>query len=322
VDGSFFWGTNFIYPDTAMNGEQGGLGLAFSPLDLLGLRVSTNFRRAQFTTAAANASSNYPLTGVSLDNWTFSARIASRKLGIFRLAAEPKLAIPASNWCAPVDGASKCGGTFEVSPGLTGLVSVDLPFFRAHVNVGYTWDNSAKVAQIKSSTGQTVYARPSSFDMFALSLSSYDDFAIGVAAEVPLGPVTPYVEWGLDIPVNRAAFSSCKASGGKTCQAISLLPVKGMWQIPDRLGGGLRFDFNEFVRLDLGFEASLTAAGQGMTMPSATATATAEPLPVAGVLLPPPFLIRAALNWQFDLFAKPAAPVSDAAHPAARKDGP
>jgi hypothetical protein len=310
LEGAYFFGTNFIYPDTSLNGGAGQIHLSFSPTDWIGLHVGTSFSYSNLSTQAANASSGFPLSASSLDDIVLSARLAiPRALGPLRLALEPVLGIPASNWCSavsPVTGltGTKCAlSNFVVSPGVTGLVSIDTPHFRAHVNVGYLWDNSGNVAY-RSGTGGQVSNRPTSFDTFALGLSAYDDLSIGVAAEVQAGVVVPYVEWKLDIPVDREHFATCTSSGGKTCAPLPAEFPAALWQVPDRIGAGLRFDLNSRMRLDVGFEASLTEASTRLVpaenAATSTPTKTAEPLGLPGVVLPPPFLLRIAYAFQFD----------------------
>lgn len=234
-----------------------------------------------------------------------------------RFAIEPAIAAPPSTWCTPYEtggklSGSECASTPPfASPSLTGLISVDTKYIRIHLNVGYLWDNSLDGAVTPNSSGAIVAARVSEFDSYALGISSFDDLFIRLAFEAMVGVFNPYVEWNLDIPVDRDHFSGCTPSGGKTCGPAPAEFPAALWQTPDRLGVGARFFINSRMALDIGFEASLTQAAANLSLPatnaSEMASKTASPVAVPGVVLPPPFLLRIGFNWQFDLHLLPSS---------------
>lgn len=318
IEGDLDFGTNFLYPNSNTLGESGRIDLNYAMAEYLGLHIGTSFSHSQITGTTANASTNFPLSGSSLDSWIFSARLAwPHKVGPMRFALEPSIAAPPSTWCTPYESStgahsgSLCASTSPfASPALTGLISVDTKYIRIHLNVGYLWDNSLDGAVTKNSSGAVVAARVSEFDSFALGISGYDDLFVRLAIEAAIGVFNPYVEWNLDIPVNREHFAGCSTSGGKTCGPAPTEFPAAFWQTPDRLGVGARFLINSRMAVDVGFEGSLTQAGANLTLPAKNAetpSKTASPVAVPDVVLPPPFLLRIGFNWQFDLHLLPTS---------------
>jgi outer membrane protein OmpA-like peptidoglycan-associated protein len=103
-------------------------------------------------------------------------------------------------------GVSGSGTSFR----LLGLAEADfrghdrqgLPL-RAHLNVGYFFDNSgalAKAAEVERGT------RITRIERFGLDINRVDQFQLGLGVDGIFGPVRPFVEWNLGAPVNRQGY--------------------------------------------------------------------------------------------------------------------
>jgi outer membrane protein OmpA-like peptidoglycan-associated protein len=92
---------------------------------------------------------------------------------------------------------------------LRGLATLDLDNrikaedripLRAHVNVGYRFDNSGKlVDDVEKRNG----ARISRIQRFGLDINRVDSMLVGVGVEGVFDIVRPFIEWNVDVPVNR-----------------------------------------------------------------------------------------------------------------------
>ncbi len=92
---------------------------------------------------------------------------------------------------------------------LRGLATVDLNNkkkkedripLRAHLNLGYTFDQSGKLVEsIENQQGHRI----TRIERFGLGINRVDSFTIGVGAEGMFDIVRPFLEWTIDVPVNR-----------------------------------------------------------------------------------------------------------------------
>jgi len=79
---------------------------------------------------------------------------------------------------------------------------------RAHANLGYLFDNSAQVVKDLETTappdgrGQPIER----VERFGLGLSRVDSFQIGLGVEYLADIFRPFVEWTIDVPVNRQGY--------------------------------------------------------------------------------------------------------------------
>lgn len=117
---------------------------------------------------------------------------------------------------------------------------------RAHVNVGYFFDNSAQVisdleeAPPPEGRGGERVTR---IERYGLGISRVDAFQIGLGTEYIHPFVRPFIEWTLDIPVNRQGYE-CVISDPtnvRTSSADQCLKLAGgLATSPSRLSFGAR----------------------------------------------------------------------------------
>ncbi len=275
ANADFSFGGDFLYPGASESGQAMNLALSYQALDFLAVGLDTSFGRASLSSATANTGSAWPLSASTGTDFGLNARLTSGPLGIARLGLVASVDLPAA---AP-------GSDRAASPGLLAVATIDTPQVKLHFNAGYKWDNSEN----------TLKGTWSGFDAFALGVSRYDDLRVALAAEVPFNQVVPYAEWALDVPVNRRRFASCDGvTATATCSPNpSLFPASG-WQIPQRLGLGVRYEISSLIGVDAGLEISLTRAGRGYS--DATSGSL---MPLEGLPPPPPFAARLRFIYQF-----------------------
>ncbi len=116
---------------------------------------------------------------------------------------------------------------------------------RAHVNLGYFFDNSANLVKDLENTdppegrGQPI----SRTERYGLGISRVDSFQIGMGAEYINPYVRPFLEWNLDVPVNRAGYECVITDrvNDRTVNADECLKLgAGLASSPSRLTLGTR----------------------------------------------------------------------------------
>lgn len=100
-------------------------------------------------------------------------------------------------------------GVDNASFALRGLATLDLNNrtkeedripLRAHLNLGYRFDNSGKLVEgVEQASG----SRISRVQRFGLNINRVDSLLIGLGVEGVFDIVRPFLEWGIDVPVNR-----------------------------------------------------------------------------------------------------------------------
>ena len=131
-----------------------------------------------------------------------------------------------------------------------GLASVDLNNrsrvedripLRFHANVGYLFDNSGKIVSTVEST-----PRPqgrggpiSRIERFGLDINRVDFFQMAFGAEYVHEFVRPFVEWSVDVPVNRQNYT-CVVSEAKANGDLCLGLEQSMSTTPSRFTIGAR----------------------------------------------------------------------------------
>lgn len=117
---------------------------------------------------------------------------------------------------------------------------------RAHVNLGYFFDNSAQVisdleeAPPPEGRGGE---RVSRIERYGLGISRVDAFQIGLGTEYIHPFVRPFIEWTLDIPVNRQGYECVITDtvNDRTTAADQCLKLAGgLATSPSRLSFGAR----------------------------------------------------------------------------------
>lgn len=81
---------------------------------------------------------------------------------------------------------------------------------RIHVNLGYTFDNSAALVESVEADRKRVRdqrgSRITRIERFGLGINRVDNFATNIGVEGMFPYVRPFAEWGLGIPVNRQGY--------------------------------------------------------------------------------------------------------------------
>lgn len=117
---------------------------------------------------------------------------------------------------------------------------------RAHVNLGYFFDNSARVisdfeeAPPPEGRGGERVTR---IERYGLGISRVDSLQIGLGTEYIHAYVRPFIEWTLDIPVNRQGYECVITDtvNDRTSSADQCLKLAGgLASSPSRLSFGAR----------------------------------------------------------------------------------
>jgi outer membrane protein OmpA-like peptidoglycan-associated protein len=139
------------------------------------------------------------------------------------------------------------GGT---SFGLKGLVSGDfnnrtnpeerVPL-RLHMNLGYLFDNSGNIVDDIESREppEGRGGRITRIERFGLDINRVDSFQIGLGAEFVHEVIRPFVEWNIDIPVNRQEHT-CNINSAEDAGDLCLGDNAGFSTTPSRLTFGAR----------------------------------------------------------------------------------
>ncbi len=106
---------------------------------------------------------------------------------------------------------------------------------RAHLNLGYKFDNSGKLVEDLEETAPPNGrgGRISRVERFGLGINRVDFFQLGLGAEYVHPLIRPFVEWTLDAPLNRQGYV-CNidqaAARGDSClkieQGLSIAPSR------------------------------------------------------------------------------------------------
>jgi outer membrane protein OmpA-like peptidoglycan-associated protein len=131
----------------------------------------------------------------------------------------------------------------SVNVALRGLATLDLSRrsepssrlpLRAHVNLGYLFDNSGKLVEDFEAREGTI----SRIQRFSLDVNRVDSFQIGLGAEALFEVVRPYLEWTIDVPTNRQSYVCTRPptnSGDRCLRDLSTVSA-----MPSRLTAGVR----------------------------------------------------------------------------------
>ncbi|HEX7450642.1 MAG TPA: carboxypeptidase regulatory-like domain-containing protein, partial [Polyangiaceae bacterium] len=133
---------------------------------------------------------------------------------------------------------------------LTGLATLDLNNhtqvadripLRFHANVGYEVDNAGKIVESVETTKppQGRGAPISRIERFGLDIDRVDFFKMGFAAEYVHEYVRPFVEWSIDIPVNRQNYT-CVVNQANAAGDLCLGLNQGLSTTPSRFTVGAR----------------------------------------------------------------------------------
>ena len=163
--------------------------------------------------------------------------------GIFTFGGEAELWLLNGTGGVGLDGAS-------TSFALRALATADLNNrskvadripLRFHANLGYLFDNSGKiVSSIESTPPPQGRGGPiSRIERFGLDINRVDFFQMGFAAEYVHEFVRPFVEWSIDVPVNRQNYT-CSVNAAHANGDLCLGLNQGMSTTPSRFSVGAR----------------------------------------------------------------------------------
>lgn len=107
---------------------------------------------------------------------------------------------------------------------------------RAHLNLGYHFDNSGNIVD---DLEQTRRARISRIERFSLDIDRTDSFELGIGAEYVNPYVRPFLEWTLDAPVNRQGYV-CNIDNAESRGESCLKLHQDVSAAPSRLTIGAR----------------------------------------------------------------------------------
>jgi len=131
-------------------------------------------------------------------------------------------------------------GIDSINLGIRALASADfsraddaLPL-RAHVNVGYQFDNSANLVEEYESTQGPI----DRIERFSLDINRVDFLTFGLGVEGLFDTARPFLEWSIDIPANRQSYLCLRdeARSGDSC----LKDRPEFSTTPSRLSAGVR----------------------------------------------------------------------------------
>jgi outer membrane protein OmpA-like peptidoglycan-associated protein len=241
-------------------------------------------------------------------------------LGPIQAGAEAQLLLLNGTGDVGVSGGAtsavfKINGTFDARE-----IKKEIPV-RINLNLGYKIDNSGAAVE-----GVEI-ARADAFDdgrdrqpitrieRFGLGISKVDYFQTQLGVEVPFSFLQPFVEYSVDIPVNRQGYEcfTNRVSRGDVCLGLNDLSDPnsgsvGYDTIPSRLGIGTRVSPFQVVDGASGFRglSALVAFEIGL---SATSAFAEEITPQA------PWTMYLGLGYAFDTKEKPVEKVVQAPPP-------
>jgi outer membrane protein OmpA-like peptidoglycan-associated protein len=156
---------------------------------------------------------------------------------LFRVGGQAELWLPSSSGETGIEGSAtsfalRALGTLDLSESSDRARAVPL---RAHVNLGYVFDNSGALVAASEAANQRKIGR---IRRFELGINRLDRFELALAIEGAFRSVRPFLEWSLDVPVARQSYL-CTASSlepGDSC-----LKSADFSALPARLGVGARW---------------------------------------------------------------------------------
>jgi len=267
-------GVDFFSADgTVRDGDgasrvRGQLSVSGSPFEYLELWLNVGF-------ASTNSNLTDPGLLQSVGDLGFGAKGYYTVADVFSFGAEVDLELL-------TDVGSSGIGAVRVRPralftgDFTQLPS-PLPL-RAHLNVGYQYDGSSDLGSDLTTAEQ-----------FALGVADFDRFVANVGVEVPVRFITPYLEYGLEAPIDYLA------TPGVVVEASNLSPKQATTTdtaarpatvrvIPQRLTPGVRVTALRNFAFDAAVEIGLT------------------PDVARGVPVVPPYNVVFLASYRFDPF--------------------
>jgi outer membrane protein OmpA-like peptidoglycan-associated protein len=239
---SYFSGSGFLCPTCA--DPNGGPGDASDDATHIGGDVGISATPFSFLEAYfgvhTSASSN------SLGSPKLLQVLGDMNLGLKGFMPHQEDSIFSAGGAAEVwllNGAGAVG-IDNASYALRGLATLDLNNrknkedripLRAHLNLGYLFDNSGNlVNDIEKQRLQRI----TRIERFGLNINRVDSFSVGLGAEGMFNIVRPFLEWTIDIPVNRQDHICDNAT--RAAGDLCLGNAAGFSTTPSRLTIGTR----------------------------------------------------------------------------------
>ncbi len=137
---------------------------------------------------------------------------------------------------------------------------------RMNLNLGYKVDNSGvAVEAVEQQRGAAFnpardFQPISRIERFGLGINKVDSFPLGFGVEVPFSFIQPFVEWSIDVPVNRQDYQcfTNRVSRGDVCLGLVDLSdpnsgTVGADAVPSRFGLGTRVSPFQAIKGTEGF---------------------------------------------------------------------
>jgi outer membrane protein OmpA-like peptidoglycan-associated protein len=311
VAASFYSGSNFLCPPC--ESPQGARSTAADSASLFGTRAQFAFTPLSFLEAHAavryQTTSNdqpssrvIPIAGDSVLG--LKAFLPTKPGRIYAFGGGAVL-----GFLGPADGLGVAAANVDLHADATldfTELASPLPL-RASLNLGYTFDNSGAIADAIEARRAGVLGGAqtiSRVERFGYGINRTDFFKWGVGVEGAFDLVRPFVEWTMDVPVNRQGYvcSLAARTAGDSCLSQSA----NFASVPSRLSLGARA-FPWLTSWTQGL-ALLLAADIGT---GATSTFIEEVAPQA------PYTLHFGLAYAFDTQPRVERVVVTKAAPAA-----
>lgn len=192
-------------PDDSSTRAQTLVSLSVTPFPFL--EAFFNLKNAATSNSRGRPSSLQTVGEPSIGVKGFLPKVPDR---IFSVGGEAELVLLTGNGGVGLSGGStsfalRALGTLDLNNRTNPSDRVPL---RAHVNLGYYFDNSAQgVAGVETTRPPAGRGEPiQRTERFGLGISRVDAFEIGLGAEIIHDYVRPFLEWTVDVPVNRQGY--------------------------------------------------------------------------------------------------------------------
>lgn len=176
-------------------------------------------------------------------NLGLKAFMPMQKDSMFFFGGEAELLLLMGTGGIGVDGsgtgfALRAVGTMDLNNHSNAADNIPL---RAHLNLGYKFDNSGKVVEdIENTEPPDGRGGPiTRIERFGLGINRVDSFQIGLGAEYVHEYLRPFLEWTIDVPVNRQGYV-CNIDEAAEVGDKCLGEEAGFSTSPSRLSLGTR----------------------------------------------------------------------------------
>ncbi|MEO8185461.1 MAG: OmpA family protein [Deltaproteobacteria bacterium] len=239
----FYSGSGFLCPQCPSRGGQDANlqdDVDRVSADLFLSATLTNFLEAYAGVFSHSTSTNRPVPQLKqvVGDWDLGVKLftPAEKGQIFSAGGALDLGFSTGS------GQVGLSGIDSINLGLRALGTADfsrraedpIPL-RAHLNLAYYFDNSAKLVKDFEATEDRTIDR---IERFALDINRVDFLQFGLGAEGVFSTARPFLEWTIDIPANRQSYT-CQRELNLT--GDSCLRDRAKFSTtPSRLSAGIR----------------------------------------------------------------------------------